>query len=346
MKPTCKSRRAFTLVELLVVIAIIGVLVALLLPAIQAAREAARRTECTNHLKQFGVAMHNHITAHLSFPPGVPNGVIQSKLWITGGTQTGAYCQGPNWLANILDTMEDAQLFSYLIPCMEQYYSFCDDCEHNDQALVASPPIGNTTMPYMICPSADRCDQLLNIYNLENLSKGNYAACWGAEDYMSFTDPLKAGIFGVVDLQRHIPNDKNPACLGTWKMGWGKGTKPKDITDGLSKTMMCSEVIGWDSSFDDRGVWASNAMGSSVYVARQTPNSSEKDNIPMCDSAIPDGDALKCAQNRADGKVWAAARSRHPGGVEVLNADGSVHFQSNDVEPALWTALSTRAGED
>src|SRR4029078_7849802 len=105
---------AFTLVELLVVIAIIGILVALLLPATQAAREAARRTECINHLKQIGVGMQNHLTAHLSFPPGIPNAVQKSRQWITGGTQVGAVCQGPNWLANILDTMEEAQLFTYL----------------------------------------------------------------------------------------------------------------------------------------------------------------------------------------------------------------------------------------
>ena len=339
-------RYGFTLVELLVVIAIIGILVALLLPAVQAAREAARRTECTNHLKQFGVAMHNHLSVHLSFPPGVPNAVIRSKLWITGGTVTGAYCQGPNWLANILDTMEDAQLFSYLLPCMDQYYSFCDDCEHNDLADIANPPIGNTTMPYMLCPSADRCIQLLNVYQLENLSKGNYAACWGAEDYMSFADPLKAGVFGVVDMKRNFAKDKDPECLGRWKMGWGKGSKPKDITDGLSRTMMCSEVVGWDSQFDDRGVWAANAMGSSVYVAKQTPNSGDNDNIPMCDAAIAAGDVLHCTQDRTNGQVWAAARSRHPGGVVVLYADGSVHFETDQIDPAEWTALSTRAGEE
>jgi soluble lytic murein transglycosylase-like protein len=110
--------------------------------------------------------------------------------------------------------------------------------------------------------------------------------------------------------------------------------------------MMCSEVLSFDSQYDDRGVWAANAMGSSVYVARQTPNSAENDNIPMCDAAIPAGDPLHCSQNRADGQVWAAARSRHPGGVVSLYADGSTHFEVNDVDSAVWKALSTRAGDD
>src|SRR5262245_52224090 len=166
---TSARSASFTLVELLVVIAIIGVLVALLLPAVQAAREAARRTDCTNRLKQIGDALHNHLTAHKSFPPGVPNAVRKDRQWIAGGTQTGAVCQGPNWLSNILAEMEDSQLFTYLLPCMDQYYSACDDCEHNDQAAIKSPPIGNTTRPFMLCPSADRCEILLSNYSLENL---------------------------------------------------------------------------------------------------------------------------------------------------------------------------------
>ena len=327
-------------------IAIIGILVALLLPAIQAAREAARRTECTNHLKQIGVALHNHLSAHVSFPPGLPNGAVKSNQWIQGGSQAGAVCQGPNWLANILDTMEDTQVFSFLLTCMDQNYNFCDDCEHNEAVLSSPANFGPTVMPYMLCPSADRCNTLLANYELNRLSKGNYAACWGAEDYLSFQDPLKAGVFGVVDMGRNVFSDHDPNCLGRWKTGWGKGVKPKDITDGLSKTMMCSEVIGYDTRFDDRGVWTSNAMGSSVYVAKQTPNSTENDNIPMCDLSIAAGDIMHCTQNQTDGHVWAAARSKHPGGVCALYADGSVHFDVDAIDSAAWIALSTRSAGD
>ena len=117
--------------------------------------------------------------------------------------------------------MEDANLWTYFGPCMEQYYSACDDCEHNN--LIGFPPIGPTASPWMLCPSAEQCTQLLNIWNLENLSKGNYAACWGSEDYMSFADPRKAGVFGVVDLGTHFTSQNVPACLGRWKMGCWQG---------------------------------------------------------------------------------------------------------------------------
>ena len=97
LRPT-RDRQAFTLVELLVVIAIIGILVALLLPAVQKAREAARRAQCMNRMRQLSLGAMMYESNHRSLPPGVP--VCSENKWVQGGTAVGAVCQGPNWLVN------------------------------------------------------------------------------------------------------------------------------------------------------------------------------------------------------------------------------------------------------
>jgi prepilin-type N-terminal cleavage/methylation domain-containing protein len=343
----CLSKSGFTLVELLVVIAIIGILVALLLPAVQAAREAARRSQCGNNLKQIALALEAHHTAYKSFPPGVPNAA--KNLWITGGTQVGAVCQGPNWLGNILGQIGEANLYTAMVKCMDDQFSFCDDCEHQPGN------IGMTTLPFMMCPSADPMTQLLSNWHLEHLSKGNYAGNWGADTYLSYQTPNKAGVFGVVDLGSHFILQSPSGGQGRWKMGLGKGTKIKDIVDGSSHTLMVSEVIGWDNYLDGRGVWAGNMMGSSVFTGKTTPNSTTNDFIPMCDYVdIPANDLRHCyldpasgqQQDQKDGNVWAAARSTHIGGVMSVFADGSVHFETDTIDPATWMALTTIAGSE
>ena len=344
-------------------IAIIAILIALLLPAVNAAREAARRIQCTNNVKQISLAMHTHHTTHGSFPPGIPDCTFRN--WIQGGSQSGAFCKGPVWSLQILAEMEETFLAEVAAEAIEFAANPADDFEHfGDEkycnALTTGPDcpynIGVVTPAAYACPSADIMFEPVNTYSFEPWnSKGNYAVCWGNDGYGDF-DPrigvppeikLQRGAFHIVMIDGWMEKsiqadaDKNH---GSWKLGLGTGTRVTDITDGSSHTLMVGEVIGYDSQEDARGTWIFPAMGSTVFSARFGPNSAENDVIPMCEENIPADDPRACTENRSDGQVWAATRSSHPGGCVVSLCDGSVKFFTDGVSLNIWRALATKQG--
>ena len=346
------QRRGFTLVELLVVIAIIAMLVALLLPAVQSAREAARRTQCMNNMRQLAVASINYESIHGSLQPGVPSCTKPDKLWIQGGTQTGAVCQGPNWLLALLPYTEEIVHGEAMVRAMHTHVrSAADDLEHyGDDIRNPAMNIGNFTYPMFICPSAPRMTPGNRINTYEHdawIAKGNYAANWGSDTYMSWEDPLTHGAFGIELLPEWsevVQKHDHPSLVGGFKLAYGKGSRLPQIADGSSKTLMLSEVVGYDDSRDGRGGWIINAMGSSIFTARTTPNSGENDVIPMCARGIDDNDPRKCQENRRNGRVWAAARSEHFGGVNTAFCDTSMRFITDGIDPLVWRAMATRAG--
>lgn len=390
-----RSRKGFTLVELLVVIAIIAILVLLLLPAINAAREAARRTQCINKVKQIALAMVNYESTYQSFPPAIP--ACSERAWVSTGTQNGLTCHGPNWAMQILGFMEEQALYQNTVQCMENEWAACDDCEHG------AWQVGNYTPDFMVCPSAPTPNKIhqSSITRHENLSKGNYVAALGAGYYNysveknSMVDQQLGNALANAKLSRGIvtvvmiPNMKDrfgdraarendDRAKGMFKFAHGKGTKLSKVRDGVSKTIVCSEVLTVDGvgespqySDDIRGVWTTPSMGGSTYSHFTTPNyngvggaaggldnlvvkfAAGPDTINGCENdplELPGGadSALRCTPKRdgsfSGAETWAAARSQHPGGVVAGRADGSVGFYPDGIDRGVWQALATRAG--
>jgi hypothetical protein len=193
-------------------------------------------------------------------------------------------------------------------------------------------------------------DKRINTYEHDSwIAKGNYVANWGSTDYMAWEDKLTHGAFGVHPLagsEELTQRENHPSLIGDFKMAYGKGSELRRFKDGTSKTMMLSEMVGYDDSRDGRGGWVLNAMGSSIFSAQFPPNSAGTDRLPMCARGIPRDDPMYCVENRRNGQVWASARSQHTGGVNVAMCDASMRFTTNGVDLAVWQAMSTRAGQE
>ncbi len=308
------ARRGFTLIELLVVIAIIAILIALLLPAVQQAREAARRSQCKNNLKQMGLALHNYHSSHSVFPPGGVIGACAGSppTILTGLQECGSgQSLGGNWALFILPEMEQRNLWDVARPILEG----------NDPLDFMNNQFGHFAPNSYRCPSHP-LDNRGNVAfrSLEHMSRGNYAASFGSGTLSQSYNGANAGVFTV-----------------------NSDTAFRDITDGTSQTVMLSEVryrVG--STSDSRGAWVHAALGSSSFSTGRSPNDPTSDLIVNCDNdaslpctEVTNGDAA------AEGTQIAAARSFHTGGVHGTLADGSVRFFSENINIGVWNAYGT-----
>jgi prepilin-type N-terminal cleavage/methylation domain-containing protein len=319
---TPRKKFGFTLVELLVVIAIIGVLVALLLPAVQSARESARRAQCSNNLKQLGIAVQNYADVNKSALP------------------VGEYsCCWGTWLVALMPYVEQKALFDnyqYFGAVQNQAGNAISQTDTSTRYGGAKNlPVTRTQISVYTCPS-DRTTASPSI--ISGVTFHNYVANHGN------TTLGRLATFGkTLSGQDNRFKGAPFIFVGAWNSN-PQVVKLADIFDGLSNTLAFSETVQGQEG-DLRGfAWWNGGAHFETYLP---PNSSQPDileNISYCKPTT--GTNPPCDGPTTANPSNIAARSRHLSGVQAVTCDGAVKFISNTINLDTWRALGTAAGKE
>ncbi len=315
-----RLRHGFTLVELLVVIAIIGILVGLLLPAVQAAREAARRMQCQNNLKQLGLAVLNYESAYKKFPGGV-----------------GRYgCCWGTWQVAVLPYMEQGNLYN-----IYQNHGGSDPNPRYSHTL--NRPVVSSRVPTLTCPSDT---PNAPIGGTTPITSHNYAVNYGNTSF--FQTALNGIAFLGAPFRAYTGSTSddgppNAAAVATFTRFYGVQQSLGTISDGTSNTLMAAEILQGRQN-DLRGfTWWGGASGFVTYLA---PNSTSPDVItggncvPLTAPRMPCTTATTATAPRMMG-----VRSTHAGGgVNTVWCDGHVNFVTDSVDYITWNSMGTSQG--
>lgn len=342
-----RSRAAFTLVELLVVIAIIGILIALLLPAVQAAREAARRSQCTNNLKQIGLGLHNHHDVYNRLPPG---GATYIQPW-GQYVSTSEAGWGASWMVFILPYVEQQSMYSQL-----DFTVSSPGWGHDPTNVV----IVNKVIPPYRCPSSPFDKQTWG--NLSSQGKTMLVT------YPGIAGAVNGLIPGYTETRQSQGGSSAGCCSGGIAGGGGvlfpfSQLTFANISDGTSNVMAVSEqgdfLITLNGTKQPWGAgtihgWFIGAHGGSPTVDRRPPNYFNNGDARHFNMATvryninqkkgwPD-DPGNCGSLGVCNNVGnnIPLNSAHPGGVNALLCDGSVRFLSDTTDLAIVARLATR----
>ena len=337
--------KAFTLVELLVVIAIIGVLIALLLPAVQAAREAARRMQCTNSLKQWGLALHNYHDVNTAFP----------RM---------AYRTNSGW---IVTGHTDLSVHTRILPFIEQGHVLAD-FDYNQPYYTGTASTTNTylitngylshTFSMLVCPSES--EQKVQVRptsgpsgNPQPSSATTYVFCngTGIDDFFDIYTTVRPldGLFSFRDASMATISDgtSNTLVIAETLIGMASAPSyPPTPPKTAWKRMMMVDVTASDGTYRNVDLLASTSAASMWGSGRGfTWLSSRATATGFSTYLPPNAEAPDMwIRGGAGNSNYNSARSNHSGGVNTCYGDGSVHFIAQTINQDVWRAMSTTSG--
>lgn len=308
-----RKRRGFTLTELLVVIAIIAVLVGLVMPAVQSAREAARRTQCANNLRQIAIGLQSHLELHGRFPAG--------QECLIDIHRAGNSWKRWSWFTAVLPYVEQMRL-------NEIYTAHYAGMPGGGSFSYTNLPEKTAVVPTFLCPSDGANPKVHNGSTVTNGQgfHGNYMLNAGNGFFNPGGFAQSARLSGLF-----FP---------------GSGITAAHVRDGLSNTLLGSEIVlvpdgAIGSGQEDvRGRYHNVGHAGALVSTMYTPNTSQPDRFSFC---INGSVARAPCVNTSD-DVVVSARSHHVGGATAAFADASVRFVDDMVEPRAWLDLGSRSG--